>query len=132
MLMNQTIPMIKEVNDVIIKIKKYCYGKQAQNQGNEFSPYFDEQSSGLTLRRELADVMESNMLFIKTPTLEVLSEVDGQLSLLCNFEVWKAIAEINNESDPLTYDYGILIALSERVNESFKTQLKINDRFNRI
>ena len=44
---------VKEIAGVLFEIQTYCIGVLSREEGNEFSPYWAEESMGLTLRRSL-------------------------------------------------------------------------------
>lgn len=81
------LPAFKEVASVLIKIRRYCVGKMAEERGAEFSPYYDENGSGLMFVTELADVRQLNEIFLTDKSKALLDTVDIQLNLLCHAEM---------------------------------------------
>ena len=81
------LPAFKEVANVLINIRKYCVGKMADASGAEFSPYYNENGSGLMFRTELADVRQLNEIFLTDRSKALLDKVDTQLNLLCHAEL---------------------------------------------
>ncbi len=91
------IPTYKEVFAKLFRLKKYCLGKISQNQGNEFSPYFETEGSALEIRTDIANVIDENEMFLTVKSKQQLNNLVGTLSLLCNAEV----AMLNEEESTL-------------------------------
>ena len=89
-LMQNRLPAFKDIAAVLVKIKKYCIGQIAAEEGAEFSPYFGNEelaTSALILRTELADARFLNEVFLTSKSTELLNQVAEQLSMLCNLEL---------------------------------------------
>ena len=71
----------------ITSFKKYCIGKIALHSGHEFSPYYDEEGSGLTFRTEIANEAELNQLFLTRKSRNAIDSLLGNMSLVCNAEL---------------------------------------------
>jgi hypothetical protein len=80
------IPAFKEMLPVLVKIKKYTMGRMALANGAEYSPYFGTEGSALILRTELANIKESNSIFLTKRSNKFISELDSSLGNFCNAE----------------------------------------------
>jgi hypothetical protein len=90
-LFQEKLKACKSLQQRLISLKKYCLSVIADYEGNEFAPrYEDDCKSALTHRQEISSVIEDNYMFFPMKSFPELSQLDAQLSLLCNFELLKA------------------------------------------
>ena len=97
--------------------------KIALERGAEFSPYFDEVGSALSLRTELANASAVNEIFLTDESKRLIQDVDSQIGIFCNAEIWIAGRLIDVE-EPRTADY---IPLYEVVESSLTKLYKEMD-----
>jgi hypothetical protein len=103
------LPAFKEVQTVLVKIRKECMGKIAFAKGTEFAPYFSNDGSPSDLRTNLADVRQLNEVFFSSKSKALLDDVDNHLGLMCNAELYRFAAPTREESDKRTPDYEPLL-----------------------
>lgn len=98
------VDSFKSIAAKITSFKKYCLGRIASLKGNEFSPYYDEEGSGLTFRREISTDSELNQLFLTKKSRSAIDSLLNNMGPLCN-------AELHN-APPNEYSYGNVYELS--------------------
>jgi hypothetical protein len=113
LLYQHRMPAFKEVVGVLVKIRQYAEGKIALERGAEFSPYFDEAGSALSLRTDLANASAVNEIFLTDKSKRLIQEVDSQLGVFYNAEIWITGRPIE-EAEPRIADYLPLHNVVER------------------
>lgn len=113
LLYQNRMPAFKEVVAVLVKIRRYAEGKIALERGAEFSPYFDEAGSALSLRTELANASAVNEIFLTDKSKRLIQDVDSQIGIFCNAEIWIA-GRLIDEEVPRIADYTPLHNVVER------------------
>lgn len=81
------IPAFKERTLKLIEFRKFCDGRVAFLEGNEYSPYYDENVGALHHRTEIANITDLNYIFISTSSRKKIYNLLNELSILCNVEV---------------------------------------------
>lgn len=80
------IPAFKEIVTRLIELKKFCIGRLAHYEGNEYSPYYEESTGVLEHRTLLADSYELNSIFLSKSSRKSIENLLDDLSGLCNAE----------------------------------------------
>ena len=81
------IPAFKEITSKLSELKKFCLGRSAYFQGNEFSPYWEENLGALEHRTSIAEVFENNYIFLSKSSKESIENLINTMSGLCNAEI---------------------------------------------
>lgn len=81
------IPAFKEVVSTLINFKKFCLGRIAYFEGNEFSPYYEENLGALSHRILISETLDANTVFVSKSSRTKINELVNELSLLCNAEI---------------------------------------------
>lgn len=94
------IESFKQIAIKISELKKYCLSKVACYEGNEFSPFYDLEGSGLMHRSSISDTVEFNQIFLTNKSQKALTDLMNQLSFICNVELSIASGndDLNNSS----------------------------------
>ncbi|HLA87847.1 MAG TPA: hypothetical protein VJL10_07490 [Anaerolineales bacterium] len=89
-LLKEKIDALKSIQQRLVSLKKYCYSVIAEYEGNEFAPRYEKDNKGALVHRdELSSCAEDNAIFFSEELTKKLNDLDSQLSLLCNFELWR-------------------------------------------
>lgn len=87
----ERLTAIRALQVALVSLRKYCLSTIADYEGNEFAPRYDEDCKGaLTHRQIISSILEDNSIFFPEVKFKELTELDSQLSILCNFELLKA------------------------------------------
>ncbi|WP_303312187.1 hypothetical protein [Hymenobacter sp. BT730] len=81
------VESFRQIAIKVSELKKYCFGKIALIQGNEFSPFFDLEGSGLMHRSAIADTVDFNQIFLTKKSRQYLDELIAHMSFICNKEL---------------------------------------------
>ncbi|RKS03196.1 hypothetical protein [Flavobacterium sp. 102] len=81
------IPAFKEIALKLIELKKFCLGRSAYYQGNEFSPYWEENLGALEHRTAVAEIFEINSIFLSKSSKKSIENLISEMSGLCNAEI---------------------------------------------
>jgi hypothetical protein len=117
------IPNIKEIQNKLVEVKRYCNGRLAYLYGYEFPPYKPiENINGLTLRISLRSVIDDNQIFLSKETKSLFDDLESNYSLLCSAEC--AIIGLNDET--ISYSiYEKIIEIIEELSEQLNKNLKL-------
>jgi hypothetical protein len=126
LLYQHRMPAFKEVVAVLVKIRQYAEGKIALERGAEFSPYFDEAGSALSLRTELANASAVNEIFLTDKSKRLIQDVDSQIGIFCNAEIWITSRPIE-ETESRTADYTPLHNVVERSLKGLYKEMNLPD-----
>jgi len=123
------LPAFKEIASVLIRIRKYCAGKIADEMGAEFAPRFDENGSGLMFVSELADARQLNEIFLTDKSKSLLDAVDTQLNLLCHAEM--SFFSASTREEGITYignAYSLLFEVVEGCLKGLYKEVGLPDK----
>jgi hypothetical protein len=81
------IPAFKEIVSKLNDLKKFCLGRNAYIEGNEFSPYWEENIGALEQRTSVAEVFENNSIFLSKSSKKSIENLINEMSGLCNAEI---------------------------------------------
>lgn len=100
----QRIIAFKAIQRQLVSFKRYYNAFIGEHEGNEFAPRPDNLSpedlkSPLEQRELLDIVLADNLIFLSTNSRERFNDLESSLSMLCNFELWKASDLQKSESD---------------------------------
>lgn len=87
------ISAFKEVSNALTKLKRHCFGKVAELEANELSPYSAEDTSIFECRQKLAMVLDENSIFLTENARDALENLINDLSGLANAELSSNIEE---------------------------------------
>lgn len=81
------IPAFKEIAATLVDFKKFCWGRTAYFQGNEFSPYYEDSVGTLEHRTKIAETSEFNSIFLSPDCKQSIDNLLNEMSGLCNAEI---------------------------------------------
>ncbi|WP_139255090.1 hypothetical protein [Hymenobacter psychrophilus] len=90
LLYQNRIESFKQIAIRVSELKKYCIGQLAVYQGNEFSPFYELEGSGLTHRGAIANITEYNQIFLTSKSKKALENLINNISMICNAELYIA------------------------------------------
>ena len=122
------IPAFKEILLTLIKIKKYAIGKIALSKGAEFSPYYDEEGSSLMLRTELANVGDTNEVFLTDKSKSLIANVDSQLGIFCNAELSASGRSSSEDDDMYNINYDSLLDVVENCIRGLYSEVGLSNK----
>ena len=92
-----------------------------------FSPYFDEVGSALSLRTELANASAVYEIFLTDESKRLIQDVDSQIGIFCNAEIWIAGRLIDVE-EPRIADYTPLHNVVERSLKGLYKEMNLSNK----
>lgn len=117
------LPNIKEIQNKLVEVKRYCNGRLAYLYGYEFPPYEPiEKMNGLNIRVSLRSVIDNNQIFLSKEIKTLFNDLDSNYSLLCSAEC----AIIGSNDDKISYSiYEKIIEIIEKLSEQLNSNLKL-------
>jgi hypothetical protein len=106
------IPAFKEITSELIKLKKFCVGRVAYFQGNEFSPYWEENLGALAYRTSITEIFENNSIFLSKSSKKSIESLINEMSGLCNAEI---ILASNDELPEVEKEYERIAKMTEKL-----------------
>lgn len=91
------VPAFKQVATSIVAFGNFCEGRVAFFLGSEYSPFYEEGGGTLSHRTQIAKDFSENAVFFSKESRAKLNNFLGEMSLLCNIEVW---LQSENDIDP--------------------------------
>ncbi len=113
----------KEVSKNLVAFKNFCTGKIAYEQGNEFSPFYNEGFGALQHRTEIAKSLESNAIFLSEDSRVIVTDLLNQMSGLCNGE---AVLASEPSDLNLVNEYKRMESMSESAIEVLYNELGVS------
>ena len=105
------IPAFKEITLKLIELKKFCLGRIAYFQGNEVSPYWEENLGALEHRTSITEIFEINSIFLSKSSKNSIESLINEMGGLCNAEISLAS---NDELPGVEKEYERIAKISEK------------------
>lgn len=79
----------------LVEYKIFCFGRIAYLNGNEVSPYWEEETGTVVHRTEVAKAVDLNSFYLSKISKTCLENLLSNMSVLCNIEIKIALGERN-------------------------------------
>lgn len=123
-LYQNNIPAFREITQKLIELKRFCNGRIAFFQANEFSPDYEENIGTLAHRTEISNASNLNSVFLSSKSKDCIDKLLNELSGLCNAEI--SIIQ-GNEMLGIENEYLRVLNLTDNcINTLFK-ELKLKN-----
>lgn len=118
------IPAFKETVSKLVDLKKFCLGRIAYFQGNEFSPYFQDTAGALHHRTEISNIYELNAIFLSSDSKKVIDNLLNEMSGLCNAEIAMTSGDTLSGVEK---EYDRILKLTENCISTLYTDLNLKN-----
>lgn len=102
LLYQHKVNAFKELNEVLIELKRYFIAKEAEGTGNEFAP--EAEGSMLEHREKLYNVTALHGIFLGDESKKALDSLQMQISHFLNLELYAAMGTNEDIANPKAYE----------------------------
>jgi hypothetical protein len=99
------IPAFKEITATLIEFKKFCVGRIAYFEGNEYSPFYNENIGTLAHRTKIANASENNSIFLSQDSRNSIDNLINTMSILCSAEIVMITTDYHERANGIKEEY---------------------------
>lgn len=98
LLYQNKIPAFNELNRALVDFKKYLHGLIAEEQGNEYSPYYGGgEHSAFEHRGIISEIADVNAIYLNNKSRKALEDLTNNMAGLCNLDAMRVLNQLDTD-----------------------------------